>query len=166
MKYILMTLLVISGFKTWAQVEKIDLNKDLPVTEFGKKQTSLFKLKDHENNLRWAECAKNAPQVFKTRAEVQGWIALTWLTLSGARDENGNAAQLDKAFKNSLSHRTLLHEGPWSEELQTLFVKLRLVQLEKQVSSGVSKNAGPALDFLLDGALLSIKNRSPKFLSF
>lgn len=163
MKYILMTLLVISGFKTWAQVEKIDLNKDLPVTEFGKKQTSLFKLKDHENNLRWAECAKNAPQVFKTRAEVQGWIALTWLRcLEQETKKNGNAAQLDKALKILLSHRTLLHEGPWSEELQTLFVKLRLVQLEKQVSSGVSKNAGPALDFLLDGSLTLDKEQKSK----
>lgn len=165
MKYFFMIVILASSFKLWAQVEKVDLNKDLPFSEFGKNKTSLFKLKNLENNLRWIECAKNGANVFKGRAEVRGWVALTWLRcLEQEIKKNGPSSQLEKALKTLLENKALLQEGPWSEELQSLFIKLHLQQLERQIADAKVnvKNVGLALDQLLDGKFLLDKEQNSK----
>lgn len=163
MKHILMGVIVVSALNAWSQVEKVDLNKDLPSSELNKNKTILGKLKDMENNLHWSECAKNAAIAFSTQHEVRGWVALTWLRcLDQEAKKNGNSAQLEKAVKILLNHKSLLKQGPWSEELQALFVKIHLQQIERKVAVGSYKNARQSLDQLLDGELIIDKEQKAK----
>ncbi len=127
-----------------AQVQKVDLKKDLPATGVvdlyqnqkgsKKKLSVLSQLKDYEIHLKWSECANAAPQVFASKKELRGWVAATWLhCLRQEVKKTNNVALLEKSLEVLESHPELFIEGPWSVSVSSDWLDLRLMQLEDQV---------------------------------
>ena len=89
MKNKILVALFLSVVPAAAQVQKVDISKELSsvgvadLYQATAKKTGalspLAKLKDFEIHLKWNECISLAPQVFATHKEVRGWVAQTWL---------------------------------------------------------------------------------------
>lgn len=120
-----------------AQVQKVDIKKDLPANEVadlfqaaGKKNkslSSLAQIKDHEIHLRWSECLQLAPKVFNTHKEVRGWVAQTWLNcLSSAQKRKVDLNAVHKVLTTLEGHKELFQQGPWAWDLRLRWVEMRM----------------------------------------
>lgn len=142
---------VLSVVMAQAQTQKIDLRKDLPVSEVMRKKSPLAMLKDHEVHLKWSECVKLAPSVFASQKEVRGWVTQTWLhCLDQEQKKKSDPLILEKPLNTIATHPELFSEGLVAAELKERWVRLRLLQLEKQVQMKNQK-AASALEKLVSG---------------
>lgn len=148
---------------TQAQVQKIDLKKDLPAqgvadlynaSSSPKKKTlsPLSQLKSFELNLNWTECSKLAPSVFTANKDVQGWVALSWAhCLDEKQKKTKDPVAVQKLTQTLEQHSSLLQEGAWSSELAEYWVRLKLDYLESLLQTN-----RPAVEKGID-SLLSAK---------
>nr|WP_295902274.1 transglycosylase SLT domain-containing protein [uncultured Bdellovibrio sp.] len=159
MKKTVTTLTVLFAASAGAQVQKVDLKKDLSAAHVvdlyqitGKKNKTLAplsQLKDYEIHLKWQECIALAPKVFAAQKELRGWVGQTWLhCLEQGQKKKNDMAAMEKALSILSTHKDLFKEGPWADDLASRWVSLRLDQLEAQVQKKEAK-AGNALEELL-----------------
>lgn len=161
------------GIEALAQVQKIDLKKDLSSVgvvdlyqsspgKKNKKLSPLSQLKDYEIHLKWSECVKTAPQVFANQKDLRGWIAATWLhCLQQEQKKRSDSVSVEKALTTLESHKDLFTEGPWANGLSLDWLDLRLTQLEDQVQKKNAK-AGSSLETLLLGPWKLSKEQKAK----
>lgn len=146
---------------TLAQAEalKVSLAKDLPAKSVVNLYSSgtakktplrpLSQLKDHQNRLKWSECARLAPQVFSAHKDLQGWIGLTWLNCAEQELKKGKAmSSLQGPLATLEKNDELFFGGAWSQELLQSWVVLRLKYLESRVAAKDGA-AGALLEKLL-----------------
>lgn len=137
MKNKFLAVLTLAVVPAWAQVQKVDVSKELSavgvadlyqaISKKPKALSPLAKLKDFEINLKWSECISLAPQVFATHKEVRGWVGQTWLScLAQGQKKKVNIPAVEKALHAIGVHKELFQEGPWAAGLRTRWVDLRL----------------------------------------
>ncbi len=153
---------LLAASTTHAQVEKVDLSKDLGKDWNSKNIVRLYepkkstkglsklsRLKDDEIHLRWNECVKLAPSVFQKEKDLQGWVANTWLHCQGkTHQKKKDFVALDQTLQTLEKHSSLFLDGPWAAELWQQWSELQLSSLEVRVQKN-DKNAAVALDRLL-----------------
>lgn len=151
MKNKILVALFLSVVPAAAQVQKVDISKELSsvgvadLYQATAKKTGalspLAKLKDFEIHLKWNECISLAPQVFATHKEVRGWVAQTWLLcLAQGQKKKVDVPAVEKALHTIGLHKDLFQEGPWAADLRTRWVDLRLEHTK----------TGPELEALLE----------------
>ncbi|MFS4460816.1 transglycosylase SLT domain-containing protein [Bdellovibrio sp. HCB2-146] len=150
--------LLVSSFVFAADVQTVDLQKDFTKQKIThlyeaavptKSLSPLARLKDDEIHLRWNECLKDAPGVYKKQTEVRGWVALTWLhCLEKAQQKKKDLAAVESVVNQLEKNSDLFFIGPWSNDLWQQWAGFQLSVLENKVSKK-DKKAGAALDRLL-----------------
>ncbi len=171
MKNMIMAGGLLVGSVAFAQVQKVDVKKELPKapvvdlyriadTKKTAKLSPLSQLKDYEIHLKWAECARLAPQVFTANKDLRGWVGVTWLhCLDESQKKVKDRAAVDRALTTMESHKDLFRNGPWSANLEKYYLDFKMVQLEDQVTRK-NKKAAVGIDALLSGA--AVLNREQK----
>lgn len=172
MKKSIVTLSVLCAASASAQIQKVDLKKDLPATGVvdlyqitGKKAKNLSplsQLKDYEIHLKWQECLNLVPKVFAAQKELRGWVGQTWLhCLEQGQKKKNDPIAVEKALSTLENNKYLFAEGPWSEALSSSWFALRLDQLEGQVQKKNPK-AEPSLEALLSRSFKTSKEQKSK----
>ena len=158
-----------------AQTQKVNLEKDLSSKAIvdlyeatGKldptKLKPLSRLKYHQNNLRWTDCVKLAPEVFLTEKSLRGWVALTWFHCLEEKQKKVLDPKAETALlKNMETHKELLQSGPWAQELTNEWVNLKLNQIERQIEKKDSRITKD-LDEMLSGRLALSRDQRSKAL--
>ncbi len=171
-KNLTLLLMLILASPIYAQVEKVDLKKDLPsagvvdlyqamTPKSSAKLSPLSKLKDYELHLKWSECVGLAPKVFAAQKELRGWVAQTWMhCLEQEQKKKSNAAAIEKALNTLEPHKDLLNEGPWSADLSQRWLGLQLQRLQDQVLKKNQKASASLESLLSDPGKLSKEQKA------
>ncbi|MBV2168975.1 MAG: lytic transglycosylase domain-containing protein [Bdellovibrio sp.] len=167
---LLLTLVLTSPVQ--AQVEKVDLKKDLSSvgvvdlyqaasSKKNLKLSPLSQLKDYELHLKWSECVNLAPKVFAAQKELRGWVAQTWMhCLEQEQKKKPNNAAIEKALATLEAHKNLLAEGPWSADLSQSWLNFQLRRLQDQVQKKNQKAAASLDSLLMDADKLNKEQKS------
>ncbi|WP_413288366.1 transglycosylase SLT domain-containing protein [Bdellovibrio sp. HCB337] len=91
----------------------------------------LSRMKYFEIKKRWKECGALGPKVVASNAEIQAWVAASWLkceikNTEGAKDKKSLAKPVDWLRKR----KELLTDGPWKKSLWQDYVTAQLTLLE------------------------------------
>lgn len=153
------------------QVLKVDLKKDLAGNVIDLYQVKgakpkglgpLAQLKDFELNLKWQECTNHAPEVYGTNVSLRGWIGKTWLScLTQHHRKTPSPALVSKALETIEKTPSLFSSGPWSKDLQQMWLDLKMDQLDSLVAKK-TQSAADSIDKLLSQNISLSRDQNSK----